>query len=199
MKKVLIYFIFFISIFIPINVSAQDKVTVKFSACVDGDTAKVKLNSKEIKIRFLAVDTPETKHPTKGEEPYGKEASEYTCKKLKQAKKIELEYDSNSDKKDKYNRHLVWVFIDNSLLQAELIKKGYATTAYLYDDYKYTSLLEDYETTARINKVGLHSEEDNSYYTKNKNSKEKSEEKDDDSIEYYIKKLLAKILDEIFK
>lgn len=199
MKKFLVYFIIFISIFAPINVNAEEKVTVKFSTCVDGDTAKVKLNNKEIKIRFLAVDTPETKHPTKGEEPYGKEASEYTCNKLKKAKKIELEYDSNSDKTDKYDRHLVWVFVDDSLLQAELIKNGLATTAYLYDDYKYTSLLEDYETTAKVNKVGIHSEEDNSYYTKNKNNKEKEEKTDEHSIEYYIKKILAKILDEIFK
>lgn len=195
MKRLFVYLILIFSLFIPTNIYAEEKVRVKFSACVDGDTAKVKLNQKEIKIRFLAVDTPETKHPTKGEEPYGKESSEYTCNKLKKAKKIELEYDSNSDKTDKYDRHLVWVFIDDSLLQAELIKNGLASVAYLYDDYKYTSLLQDYETTAKLNKVGIHSEEDNSYYTKNKNNKKN----DDYNIEYYIKKLLAKILDEIFK
>ena len=188
MKKIFIS-LFLLLIFIPYNVSAQDKIDVKFSKCIDGDTAEVKLNNRKIKIRFLAVDTPETKHPTKGEEPYGKEASDYTCKKLKTAKKIQIEYDDNSDKKDKYDRHLVWVFIDDNLIQADLVKNGLAKVAYLYDDYKYTPLLKDYEVTAKFNKVGIYSKTDNSYYTTHKNN----------NIEYYIKKLLGKILDEIFK
>ncbi len=150
------FFIFIISLFLFIpSVKANEKIEVKFSKCVDGDTAKFEINKETITARFLAIDTPETKHPTKGEEPWGKEASEFTCNSLKNAKKIELEYDSGSDKKDKYDRHLVWVFVDGELLQDNIIKNGYAEVAYLYGNYKYTSLLQDHEAIAKKENLGI--------------------------------------------
>ena len=122
MKKKLILII---SIFlIGINfVSAKEEVT--FSKCVDGDTIKILLDGEEYTVRMLAVDTPESVHPTKGVEYYGKEASEFTCNQVTNAKKIELEYDDNSDKTDKYSRLLAWVFVDDNLLQQQLIENGY--------------------------------------------------------------------------
>lgn len=152
MKKIMISILLFF-LFISITYADSNKVTVAFSKCVDGDTAKVILNEKEVTVRFLAIDTPETKHPQKGEEPFGKEASNYTCNKLKNAEKIELEYDGK-EKTDKYNRHLAWVFVDDSLLQKELIQKGYAEVAYLYDDYKYTKELQKEESLAKLEKKG---------------------------------------------
>lgn len=152
-SKLCLFLIGFL-LFIP-GVSASEKVGVTFSKCVDGDTAKFELNGEVITARFLAIDTPETKHPTKGEEPWGKEASNFTCESLQKAKKIELEYDEGSDKTDKYDRHLVWVFVDGELLQDNIIKKGYAEVAYLYGDYKYTSLLQDHEEIAKKDRLGL--------------------------------------------
>ena len=113
------------------------------------------MNDEKIKVRFLAVDTPETKHPTKGEEPYGKEASNYTCNKLKNAKKIVLEFDKNSEKKDKYDRYLAWIIVDNNILQEELISNGLAKVAYLYGDYKYTNNLKKLEKEAKKDKIGI--------------------------------------------
>ncbi|MBE6152223.1 MAG: thermonuclease family protein [Firmicutes bacterium] len=157
MKKILLLILTF---FISINICyAEERIEVTFNSCIDGDTANVILNDSEIKIRFLAIDTPETKHPTKGEESFGKEASEYTCNRLMNAKKVEIEYESNSDKLDKYNRHLVWVWVDDYLLQDEIIKEGLAEVAYLYGDYKYTSILEDHQSIAKVNKVGIWQEQ----------------------------------------
>lgn len=143
----------------PTSVSAMEQEKVHFSKCVDGDTAKFILDGEQITVRFLAVDTPETKHPTKGVEPYGPEASEYTCNSLKNANKIVLEYDSNSDKTDKYNRYLAWVWVDDILLQKELINNGLAKVAYLYDDYKYTNELKEAETIAQEKNLGVWTEE----------------------------------------
>ncbi len=135
-------------------VNAQEQ-EIKLSKCVDGDTATFTVNNKETKVRFLAIDTPETKHPTKGKEPFGKEASNYTCNELKKAKKIKLEYDPNSDKTDKYDRDLAWVFVDGELLQGKLIENGLAKVAYLYGDYKYTLDLQQLEKQAKKDKVGI--------------------------------------------
>lgn len=133
--------------------------TATLSKCVDGDTAKFIIEGGEYSTRFLAIDTPETKHPKKGVEPFGKEASNYTCKRLKNAKKIVLEYDDNATKEDKYGRRLAWIYVDDSLLQKELVKKGYAKVAYLYGDYKYTSSLKSAEKQAKIKKIGIWSDE----------------------------------------
>lgn len=207
-KKVVFLLIIFL---FPGVVFASGREEVTLSKCVDGDTAKFIINNKEETVRFLAVDTPETKHPTKGEEPYGKEASDYTCNRLKEGNKIELEYDDNSTKTDKYNRYLAWIFVDDNLLQAELVKNGLAEVAYLYGDYKYTDLLKDYEQTAIATKVGMHSDTDTSSYTKDKEAsskkkskkQEKSTENDKEEIKNsildYISSLLDEILDEIFK
>ncbi|MBE6144799.1 MAG: thermonuclease family protein [Firmicutes bacterium] len=157
MKKILVLILAFFAFII--NIEAKTKKVVTFNECIDGDTASVILNKEKIKIRFLAIDTPETKHPTIKEEPYGKEASNYTCNSLKKAKKIEIEYDNNSDKLDKYDRHLVWVFVDDELLQENLIEQGLAKVAYLYDDYKYTSKLETEELIAKSKRIGIWNEE----------------------------------------
>ena len=147
MKKLLIILLSFCFI----N-SVNAKETVTLNKCVDGDTAWFNLNNEVIKTRFLAIDTPES---TTEIEEYGKEASEFTCNKLTNAKKIEIEYDENSDKTDKYDRHLVWVFVDGELLQNLIIKEGLAEVAYLYDDYKYTSILEKSQIEAKENKVNI--------------------------------------------
>lgn len=165
MKKIII----FISLlFIGIN-SIYAKETVKFSDCVDGDTIKVLLDNKEYTARLLAIDTPESVHPTKGVEYYGKEASEYTCNKIKSAKKIEIEYDDNSDKMDKYDRLLVWVFTDEKLLQKDLVENGYAKIAYLYDDYKYTNELEQIQELASAKNIGIWNEDAKSKYNSDNN------------------------------
>ena len=137
-KIVIIISIFFLAIN---QVYAKEEV--KFSKCVDGDTIKVLLDNKEYTVRMLAIDTPESVHPTKSVKYYGKEASDYTCEKITNAKKIELEYDDNSEKMDKYDRLLAWVFVDDVLLQSLLVENGYAKVAYLYEDYKYTDKLEE--------------------------------------------------------
>ena len=171
-KKIIVMLSIF---FIGINfVSANE--TVKFSACVDGDTIKVLVGKEEKTIRMLAVDTPESVHPTKGVEYYGKEASEYTCNKVKNAKKIEIEYDDNSDKTDKYDRLLVWVFTDGTLLQKDLVSNGYAKIAYLYGDYKYTSILEKEQELASAKNIGIWNEDAKDNYNK-ENKKEKVQEK----------------------
>jgi len=134
------------------------------------------LVDNEIKtVRMLAVDTPESVHPTKGVEYYGKEASEYTCQKVKNAKKIEIEYDDDSDKTDKYDRLLVWVFTDGSLLQKDLVENGYAKVAYLYGDYKYTNELETIQEKASAKSIGIWNEEAKEKYNKENGIKKEEE------------------------
>ena len=174
MKKIILLIIL---ILIPINVYADEKVKVKYIDCIDGDTINVVMNNKNIKVRMLAVDTPELNK----DEPYATKAKNFTCNKLKNAQKIELEFDKNSKKKDKYDRYLAWVFYDDVLLQNELVKKGYAKVKYLYSDYKYTDTIKESEKKAINSKKGIYKEE---------------KEKEENQIEN-IKKILKKFLNKL--
>ena len=103
--------------------------------------------------------------------------SNYTCSVLEKADEIILEFDANSDKTDKYDRYLAWVFVDGNLLQKQLISKGYAEVAYLYDDYKYTDELEKAQEKTKEKKVGIWSSE-----IKEETSKESKVEGNETSI-----------------
>ena len=135
----------------PVN--EKEKVTLV--KCSDGDTAKFLINGVEKKVRFLAIDTPEIDK----NEPFSNDAKEYTCNALKNAKEIYLEYDSSSDKEDKYGRTLAFVHVDGVLLEKSLIEKGYAKVAYIYGDYTYVDELREAETIAKNNKVGIWQDE----------------------------------------
>ncbi|RHV56862.1 thermonuclease [Clostridiaceae bacterium OM02-2AC] len=126
---------------------------VKLTKCTDGDTAHFMIDGQDTTVRFLAIDTPETKKPNTPVQPYGKEASRYTCDALSSAKEIRLEYEKEKD--DKYGRCLAWVFVDDELLQEQLIQKGYAKVAYLYGDYKYTGRLQEAEKKAKAERLGI--------------------------------------------
>ena len=152
MKKITVFIILCFTL--VINVSADKFVSVKFARCIDGDTAAFILNDEEIRVRFLAIDTPEI-YPKNNIKPFGIEASDYTCTKITRAKVIKLEYDPKSDLKDQYGRYLAWIWVDNSLLQKELISLGYAKVAYIYGEYKYLEDLNKLEKDAINNNLGI--------------------------------------------
>ena len=77
-----------------------------------------------IRVRLIGIDTPETVHPSKPVEEYGKQASEFT-RALLQGKNVELEFDA--ELYDKYERLLAYVFTeDDTMVQAELLRRGLA-------------------------------------------------------------------------
>lgn len=137
------------------NEDEKERIQVTYYASVDGDTAKFKLNDEIITVRFLGINTPETVSTTKGEEPYGKEASSYAKEKLENANKIEIEYDKNASEKDKYDRYLAWIWIDDNLLQEGLVTNGFAETYMLQNNYRYAGILQLAEEKAKENKIGI--------------------------------------------
>ena len=152
MKKITVFIILCFTL--VINVSADKFVSVKFARCIDGDTAAFILNDEEIRVRFLAIDTPEI-YPKNNIKPFGIEASDYTCTKITRAKVIKLEYDPKSDLKDRYGRYLAWIWVDDNLLQKELVSLGYAKVAYIYGEYKYLEDLNKLEKDAINNNLGI--------------------------------------------
>ncbi|WP_412519051.1 thermonuclease family protein [Staphylococcus simulans] len=104
---------------------------VEFTRPVDGDTVRLRYEGKESAFRLLLIDTPETKHPKKGVEPYGKEASDFTKNMLMNAAKVEVEFDKGG-KTDKYGRYLAYVYADGVMVNNALVRQGLAKVAYIY-------------------------------------------------------------------
>lgn len=124
----------------------SERIEVDFVRHIDGDTSVFLLNGEETTVRYLAIDTEETVHPTQEATELGQTASDYVEEKLENAKIIELEFDENSDLEDYYGRTLAWVWVDDELLQLELVTLGLATVEYIYGDYKYLDLLYQAES-----------------------------------------------------
>lgn len=126
------------------------------SRVVDGDTLVIEMNGGSEKVRLVGVDTPETLHPQKPVEHYGKEASEFT-QRMVENKMVRLEYDWQQ--RDKYGRLLAYVYLeDGTFLNAEIIKQGYGFV-YTRFPFKYLNEFREYEKQARENKLGLWKEQ----------------------------------------
>jgi len=160
-KKFLLFICFYGLVF-SFGVGASEKEEVFFKKCIDGDTAIFILNNEEIKVRFLAIDTPESVSTTKEWTIEGEMASVYTCDKITNAKIIELEFDPKSNKTDKYGRYLAWIWVDKNLLQEELLSLGYGKVEYIYGDYLYLERLYSAEETAKKSELGIWENRDKS-------------------------------------
>ena len=168
-----------------------NKIEVELVKTVDGDTAKFKMDGEQVTVRFLGINTKETVHPEIGEEEWGKEASDFTKEKLENATKVELEFDKVADKKDKYDRYLAWILIDEELLQNLLVQNGFAETYMFQNNYKYAGMLQESEELAKESKLGIWSEDTNSTQDdKNQkiqgNDTEVNAQTDDNNLLYII-------------
>ena len=125
---------------------------------VDGDTLAVTLDGddRELKVRLLGVDTPETVDPRKAVQCFGKEASAFT-KSLVDGKRVRLDADPLADEVDKYGRLLRNVVLEDGRdVNALLIQEGYA---YAYLSFPLNPLrktqLKRLQTEAEEAKRGL--------------------------------------------
>ena len=159
MKKFLIIICFvsviIVVIYMGFSFSLSNRDEVILDRCVDGDTAIFKVHGKRTRVRFLGIDTPESVKPNVEVQEYSIDASKYACQMLEKANHIYLEYDGNSDRYDKYDRLLAWVFVDDDNLSELLVLNGYAMVRYIYDDYKYVDSLCMAQEKAYLSKLGI--------------------------------------------
>jgi micrococcal nuclease len=97
---------------------------------VDGDTL---LLADHTRVRLIGADSPETKRPDFPVEPFGPAAHEFT-RRYVEGRAVRLEFDK--ERRDQYNRILAYVYVDDTLLNEELIRAGLARvlTKYPYSE-----------------------------------------------------------------
>jgi len=119
---------------------------------VDGDTIHVRVNGRIEKVRYIGVNTPETHHPTKGEEPGGREATEVN-RRLVEGKTVSLELDVQE--RDRYGRLLAYVYVGDTMVGAELVRLGYAQVMTIPPNVRHQELFGKLERQARETERGL--------------------------------------------
>lgn len=133
-----------------------EKELVKVVRVVDGDTIEI---DGGIKVRYIGIDTPETVHPQKGLECFGKEAASEN-RKLVAGKMVRLEKDVSET--DRYGRLLRYVFLPQDtegffdlLVNDYLVRQGYAQASTYPPDVFYQEELQNAQEEAKNNNRGL--------------------------------------------
>lgn len=123
---------------------------------VDGDTIELSTGQK---VRYIGIDTPETKHPQKGVQCFGREASARN-KELVEGKHILMERDISET--DRYGRLLRYIYLPNPQATQEalfvneyLVEQGFAQALTYPPDVKYNQIMLDAQKRAQAAKTGL--------------------------------------------
>lgn len=125
------------------------RAELRVARIVDGDT--IELSDGEV-IRYIGIDTPETKDRRKTVECFGKEASEYNSQ-LVLGKTVRLEKDVSET--DKYGRKLRYVWVDDKMVNLTLVEMGMARAASYPPDVRYQDKFREAERKARVSNLGL--------------------------------------------
>jgi len=126
---------------------------VRVVEVVDGDTIVVAFaDGTADTVRLLGVDTPETKHPTRGVECFGPEAAAYSKARLA-GKVVRLE--SDVERRDVYGRRLAYVYLHGRRFDDELLRQGYARFLVIPPNDAHGRALLTAELDARRHRRGL--------------------------------------------
>ena len=110
---------------------------------IDGDTIEIEGGYH---VRYIGIDAPEKWEPFYGE------ATEVN-RNLVEGKKVYLEKDVED--KDDNGRLLRYVWLDNTMVNAELVKLGYAYSYSYPPNTKYQQYFLQLEKEAREQKLAL--------------------------------------------
>ncbi len=110
---------------------------------IDGDTIILEGGHR---VRYIGIDAPER------DEPFYQEAKEAN-QALVEGKRVRLERDISQ--RDMYGRLLRYVWANGTLVEAELVRQGYAVAKAYPPDTKYQAELEQIERQARETGRGI--------------------------------------------
>ena len=119
---------------------------------VDGDTIHVRIGGRVEKVRYIGVNTPELHHPTRRKEPGGREAHAAN-RRLVEGKRVRLDLDVQS--RDRYGRMLAYVWIGDTMVNAELVRLGFAQVMTVPPNVRHQALFAKLQRAAREAGRGL--------------------------------------------
>lgn len=126
---------------------------------VDGDTIIVRLGGRDVRVRYIGMDAPESVRPSFPVEPFGPEAAKAN-RALVEGRVVELERDVSEV--DQFDRLLRYVWLHDgegwTLVNLELVTRGYASILTIPPDVRLADELLAAERAARAAGRGLWSQ-----------------------------------------
>lgn len=107
------------------GISSQKYEYYKVTSVVDGDTLHIQIDGQDETVRLVGIDTPELSHPSKPVECFAQEAKD-KLSELVLDKEVRFEYDSKQGKRDKYDRLLLYIWVDDIFVNDYMVREGYA-------------------------------------------------------------------------
>jgi len=103
--------------------AAGDRTNALVTRVVDGDTIEVHFRQRNLTVRLIGVDTPESVMPGEPVQCYALAASRFTTRQL-DGERVRLEFDV--ERTDPYGRTLAYVWLGRELFNEMLVREGYA-------------------------------------------------------------------------
>ncbi|MFN2132164.1 MAG: thermonuclease family protein, partial [Anaerolineae bacterium] len=135
----------------PIPGEVQEALVLRV---IDGDTIVVEMDGVQYRVRYIGIDTPETHHPTDGADNYGFEATEANRSFVPEGSEVVLQRDISET--DMYGRLLRYVFVDNVLVNAELVRMGLARVLFYEPDVRYEGEIKRAKAEAVAARRGIY-------------------------------------------
>ena len=125
---------------------------------VDGDTVKVARAGRDLTLRLIGIDTPETVDPFAPVECFGQAASAHAHRRL-DGRRVTLEFDPSQGRLDRYGRTLAYLWVMRPdgpwLYNRAAVRQGFATE-YTYDTpYAWRVAFLRAQAAAREHRQGL--------------------------------------------
>ncbi|MGW6123850.1 thermonuclease family protein [Nocardia sp. NPDC055165] len=123
---------------------------------IDGDTVSILKDSRQVRVRMLGLDTPETQDPRKSVQCFGTEAAD-RAKRVLVGKQVVVRPDPSQDSTDKYGRLLAYVWVDGVLFNLNQIAQGFGHE-YTYSHshpYQYQREFRAAARYAQVHHLGL--------------------------------------------
>ncbi len=117
---------------------------------IDGDTIRLEDNQL---VRLIGIDAPESNHPEIPVQRFSVESKQF-LENLIEKFPVRLEFESGAPQKDKYGRLLAYVYVGKTLVNAEIVKRGYAYALTRFP-FKRMNEFIVYEEEARQKHYGL--------------------------------------------
>lgn len=125
------------------NTSIEQTTTSIVSKVIDGDT--IELENKK-KVRLLGINSPEMGQPNYIE-------AKDRLKDLVEGKNVTLEKDIEDE--DQYGRLLRYVYINETFVNLDMVREGYAHAFIVFPNTKYSEEFEKAEAKAKDNGTGI--------------------------------------------
>lgn len=140
--------------FPSIKKANREGMAAAVASVIDGDTIRVIMDEKDVSVRLIGIDAPETQLKKGGVECFGKESRDTLSSLLPIGTAVRLITDPTQDTYDVYGRLLAYVYADQQHINEQMLHEG-AAREYTYRRRAYSEQKTFLEAQTDSQKAGV--------------------------------------------